>query len=598
MIGDMHGEPHHAHPAAELRAAASRLLHAAPTEVLFWSGAGVSGDAPTLGPLGTSLTDRALAEAFDADLLDLLREAYSALSLPRDRPRLESVLEVVVAEHGVDALAVLLEDLRDPPPNRNHHFFAEHTRLGGGHVTANFDTCIERAGGEAARIVHFHGSLSGAGGVEALGARVSGIERGFDRGQREALDQRLAAAAVLVVVGYSGLDYFDVDPYWRDASERGLLAGHRVMWINHSTGWGLTAGAACTRKQLRIVAELGGAEVFQLDAPTRDALNLMAAAWTIAPIPPPPPTERRPRTPLVLTADAKAHATTRFLVTAGLRGAVRQRLVGRPLTAEEHAWAADAAWGAGRYREAARQWARAYPGDDPTSITMRREREAACLWLRGQLRAARTLLLKTLDDAAEHDVDPQVRLITAETLARILAHMKRLPDSRLLVTRFWQDRTVNVLDGVEQTLREQSHGRSLPVHLRARVASARADLTGQPKPESGQDPTRDFDEAEALGALLNYQHAALRAGVEHPRDGDGGPPARWEYRRHRDRFRALGDTADAARVALLPGAARAFPARAVISDLARCDFTAYHLTRLILLHLVQRLRERRSDGRH
>jgi hypothetical protein len=595
MIDAMTEERSSADATLALQVAVSSLLDTGPADVLFWSGAGVSGDAPTLGPLGTTLTDRAIAEAFDGDLLDCLRQAYSALNLPRDRPRLEAVLDVVVAEHGPHTLSDLLNDLRDPPPNGNHHFFAAHTRLGGGHATANFDTCVERAGGDPDRIVHFHGSFSAAGGVDELGARVSGIERGFNRHQREALDRRLDAATVLVVVGYSGLDYFDVDPYWRDAAERGIFNGRRVVWINHAPDWGLLAGRACARKQLRIFADLGAADVYQVDAPTREVLNRMAVAWNMPPIPPPPPVQRRPHMRFEVTPTAKARATTRFLASAGLRGVVRQRLSGHQLTLEEHGWAADAAWGAGQYCNAALHWAQSYAADDPASRAIRGEREAACLWLRGRLRAARTLLLRTLDDAAEQGVDPQLRLLIAETLARVLAHMRRLPDTRLLVTRSSRIRAVSLLDDIEQTLQDEADGRSLPIHLRARVASARADLAGQHRPESGHEPIRDFDESEALGAMVNYQHAALRARAERRRDGDGGPPARWEYTRHRDRFRALGDTADAARVPLLPGAARVFPATTVVRDLARCDFTTYHLIRLAALHLFQRIRERQTS---
>ena len=78
----------------EIRSAARALFVHPPDRVVFWSGAGISGDAPTQGPLGWALTDRALEQAFDApSLLAPLREAYHALGLERVRPRLESVLD-------------------------------------------------------------------------------------------------------------------------------------------------------------------------------------------------------------------------------------------------------------------------------------------------------------------------------------------------------------------------------------------------------------------------------------------------------------------------------------------------------------------------
>lgn len=577
---------------AALSETVSLLFEAQPSDVLFWSGAGISGDAPTRAPLGNTLTDRAINEAFDGDLLDSLRYAYSSLGIRRDRPRLEAILEVAAAEHGVRCLALLLDDLRDPAPNGNHHFFARHTLDGGHHVTANFDTCIERAGGDPDRIFHFHGSMSGSGGVQELGARVSGIERGFSRAQRAALDRSLAAAREIVVVGYSGLDYFDVDPYWRDAARRGLVAHRRVIWVNHASEWGVLVGRACIRQQLRTFADLGGAEVYEISAPTRSLLNLMAAKWNIPLIAPPPKAQQRERAPFDADPSARAHATTRFLVTAGLHGAVRRRLAGVQLTVEEHQWAAEAAWVAGRYREAGHHWEVAFAGDDAVSRAKRQEREAACLWLRGRLRAARKLLLQASDEAARHAIDPRLRLLIAETLARVLVHMRRLPDTRLLVTPWWKNRSAALLDEIEHILLEKADGRVLPIHLRARVATARADLISQPIPDTDLEPTRDFNESEALGAMTNYLHASLRRRVEQPRTGDGGPPAPWEYRRLREQFLALGAAGDAARVPLIPGAARAFPLTTVIRDLSRCDFTAYHLARLISGHVVMRIRGR------
>jgi hypothetical protein len=189
-----------------LRAAAQALLTAPPERVTFWSGAGINGDPPTQAPLGYKLTDRALVQAFDSEpLLEALRSAYAALCVPRDGPRLESALDVAAAEHGTDVLGGLLVDLRDPSPNGSRQFFAEHTRRGGRHVTANFDTCIERARGDPARIMHVHGPFT-TGGAETLGARLSHIERGFDVDQKSELDALLTNMDLLVVVGFSGLD--------------------------------------------------------------------------------------------------------------------------------------------------------------------------------------------------------------------------------------------------------------------------------------------------------------------------------------------------------------------------------------------------------
>ena len=54
------------------------------------------------------------------------------------------MLDVVNRIHDENVLRDLLSDL-DAPPNDLHQFFAAQLRAGGGHITANFDTCIERA---------------------------------------------------------------------------------------------------------------------------------------------------------------------------------------------------------------------------------------------------------------------------------------------------------------------------------------------------------------------------------------------------------------------------------------------------------------------
>jgi hypothetical protein len=96
-----------------LRAEVQSLVPAPPGRLTFWSGAGISGDPPTQAPLGFRLADRAVAQVFEGEsLLAEPRGAYAALRLPRDRPRLESVLDVAALEHRVDVLDGLLADLR------------------------------------------------------------------------------------------------------------------------------------------------------------------------------------------------------------------------------------------------------------------------------------------------------------------------------------------------------------------------------------------------------------------------------------------------------------------------------------------------------
>lgn len=58
-----------------------------PRSVVFWSGAGVSRDVPTGGPLGAELTTRVLARYFDADCRKPGAKLRRGISSPGRRDR-------------------------------------------------------------------------------------------------------------------------------------------------------------------------------------------------------------------------------------------------------------------------------------------------------------------------------------------------------------------------------------------------------------------------------------------------------------------------------------------------------------------------------
>ena len=307
---------------------------APPLRATFWSGAGISADAPTQGPVGPILTERALNQAFDGPVvLERLAKAYDELRIEdagrtRRLPRLETVLDVAVTEHGIDVLAGLLGDLRSPPHNAQHKFFAEHVLAGGRHVTANFDTCIEQAGGDPSRIVHIHGVVDR---WEAMGARLSVIETGLPARLQNQLRGIISNSDLLVIVGYSGLDYFDVDPFWRACNGERLLEGKVVLWVEHEgSGWAFGEDLSRPHAQLKgFVA--GGAELYVIRAPTRDVLSELAANWSLPPLERPPPLEARSEVELGLSSQARERATTRLFSVMGLNDTVRERLAGRTL---------------------------------------------------------------------------------------------------------------------------------------------------------------------------------------------------------------------------------------------------------------------------
>src|SRR4051812_35045832 len=256
---------------------------APPERTLFWSGAGISVDAPTHGPKGEDLVQRALAHAFLPSVARTLAWYYRTLGtvrerpgLPRRSPRLETVLQVVEAVHGEEGLADLLTDL-DAQPNPLHRFFADHLSRGGSHVTMNFDTCIERAGRgdwKPGALLHVHGEL-GSGGV---GATLARIERSLPREIRDPLREMLLAPRIrsIVFVGYSGLDFFDIDPFLASLPTDSLI-GRDVLWIDHQSD---LLEVEPRRRQLEAL-RIAGAEVHEVQTLTRAALEEVGRPWRL-----------------------------------------------------------------------------------------------------------------------------------------------------------------------------------------------------------------------------------------------------------------------------------------------------------------------------
>jgi hypothetical protein len=546
------------------------VLSAAPGAVVFWSGAGVSKDAPSNGPLGEELSRRVLACGFADGLLDRMQRAYARLEVNRSLPRLETLLDVAIAEHGLPLLPTLLADLVSMPPNPSHQFFAEHLRAGGFHATANFDTCIEKAGGDELNLVHFHERLRPGDDGGSLGARLSQIERGFDPTLKQRLTDGLKTAAVVVVVGYRGLDFFDVDPYWRELNDHRVLEGRVVLWVEHASFWKAIGRSQRSHHQLADF-DRGGAVVYEIEAPTRQLLKILATTWGFAPLTDPPPVPTSAPLLPSLTDVSRDHANLRFFAYAGLDTEVQARLAGRPLSPEEHGWAAEAAWAAGRYREADDHWAKSRPGDSADDRAFRDERHAAVLWIRGELRRAYASLSVAFHDSRVHGADPEQRLVMAETLGRILVHMSRLPDTRWMATKTRREQALRRISDSEAELT-----RPLGVHLRIRIDSVRAALLRQPvDPERG-DPVEGFQETEALMPMLNYRYASLRAQAT-------STPTRLspqKYWRQVQQFEVVGASGDAARVPFLPGGETAFAPNDVWPRVKAVDFTRWHRARL------------------
>lgn len=555
-----------------------------PGQVTFWSGAGISVDAPTNNPDGFELTQSIVRQAFDEGTLGRIQEIYVDLGIPRDYPRLETMMDLAVREHGIEVLATLLRPICDAPPNGDHRFFAHHLNAGGTHVTGNFDTCIERAGGYSSRIVHFHGSLGIRDDGTQLGVRISKIDPGFYPEVKSELNRALENTAVLVVVGYGGVDYFDVNPYWRELASQGWFNRRTLLWIDHrQEGWRVSAGRDSSIEMLRRLSRDWNLHSFEVQAPTRGALNLFARQWGMDPIVEPPRSAPWASPTLNLSPRARSRATTRFFVFAGLHKDARTRLGVGPYSGEELSWAAELAWTAGAYRECLRLWSDQFSGDDSENRAKRAERVAASRWLRGQLVRSLLQLERELKAAFDSGKVPVELLVTmSETLGRIFVAMRRLPDVRFLASHKRRDRIVDFLDRAEAQMVIP-----LGAELRHRTNSVRSALIGVTTDRDGPPVSESFGESERLIGMLNYRHGEYRQLASNP---NGPWPSEEDYQSLTSGFRTLGDYADAARTPLLPRSEQFFTPSAVWRGFSETDFTLYHRLRLFIGWYLIRLR--------
>lgn len=564
-----------------------------PESVVFLTGAGISADAPTHGPIGLELTRRALDYAFLSETLDEVREVYARV-LPngsRELPRLEAVLEIAAQVHGVDVLEQLLADLVDATPNALHRFFREHLQRGGRHVTANFDSLIE-LGSADVKPLHFHGALDGSPQqFERLGARLSLLERGFDPAMRDRLRSALLGTPnpTLVFVGYSGLDFFDVDPFLAGVSGDFAKAGGAVVWMTHdhlaARGRLVALGEHEDAPPALRLLRAAGVPTVEVRGLTRSLLDAFARQWGISPLRARPSNARRlSLRPLPITA--RAEASRRLYLHMGLYLS-HERLVGRhPLLSRNAGPAvqAEIAWQQGRYRRALHHWRASYAGADAATKSRRVERQAAVLWVRGSyLRAYLTSRRAVRFAVASRNEDAVAAAL--ETQARILIHAGRTPDLRWFSTPSRRDRLAT-------RIRTLSAGRRFGTHLEVRLRDVLALLARDPERVGAKtdgadapDGSEVFNQYESLSSALDYRRGRKRARVA---EGKETMSREW-LEDFENAAELLGKTAAIKSLPTLPGATEYYTAPRALWLLATAPATVWHRMRLVVRYLLARL---------
>jgi len=259
--------------------------------VCLWTGAGVSTDAPAGLPLGDTLTREAIRTLCGSRVRNAVEDEFRRAAMEdssgrlKTMPRLEWVLEHAFRVAGNDALRAL-DPLATGRYNDLHLMFAEHLAHGGPHITVNLDACIENAaasrGLRISEPAHLHGSITGAAHDELV-VRTGQLGLGLSTTHREVVRSAFARAELLAFAGYSGRDYFDVEPFFLELEREGqALENLTVVWVSH-------ANRALAEREWRDVRGLDGIRMLKaLEAlgahchyvmgETREFLRELAAA--------------------------------------------------------------------------------------------------------------------------------------------------------------------------------------------------------------------------------------------------------------------------------------------------------------------------------
>jgi hypothetical protein len=116
--------------------------------------------------------------------------------------------------------------MQEAQPNRNHEVLAALAKIGARLFTTNFDTLIERCD-PTINVGHLHGSV---GNPEELRTTIQAVTRPLADSLRVSLLDALERCHLLIIIGYSGGDTFDVTPVLEKASR---LSGLRLIWLQH-----------------------------------------------------------------------------------------------------------------------------------------------------------------------------------------------------------------------------------------------------------------------------------------------------------------------------------------------------------------------------
>ena len=155
-------------------------------------------------------------------------ESEQAGGNERQLPRLEFILGRLEAVLGEKCFATILSVFGHATPNEAHRWLAWKAQRGARLITSNFDMLIEVAD-PSARVFHYHGCYDAS---TECGATLKKIALGLPAGVAAAVDGLLSESAVTLFLGYHGLDFYDINPFFQKKHR----AFQRGIYIDFATG--------------------------------------------------------------------------------------------------------------------------------------------------------------------------------------------------------------------------------------------------------------------------------------------------------------------------------------------------------------------------
>ncbi len=211
---------------------AADLIAAHLPKVIFLVGAGVSRRGPSYLPDGLQLSKALLRATTDQAFFDQITLLYAGLhanGFAKPFPRPEAILETfwqIKPQSVVNCLEFMVDGIF----NANHLALSKCLTLGAKVFTTNFDLLIEQANTRMPNnIVHLHGRIDDPPSIVGT---IRTVTRPLRVDLASSLRDAIVNAELLVVLGYSGSDRFDITPALQQA---GLIANGEILWVQHGS---------------------------------------------------------------------------------------------------------------------------------------------------------------------------------------------------------------------------------------------------------------------------------------------------------------------------------------------------------------------------